>query len=422
MMNTNSTKRFLCRAIFLALGLLPLVGTFSWAAYRGLNQTNTSYAQWIGEQFGLECSIQKVIHARPGTLRLEGLSFQDAESLRRLGHCNEAIIQFDSIKRVIHIPSLLVVDSEFRRLLELLDERVLQNPRILELPTAVQIEELTIQSNDSPAVTLRDIRLDTSLTDVGPQANAKFTLIPESGSSGVAHEPIRMDVIRETAMTRAGSRGASSPPIPPVTKLNLLTGNARLPGRLLAGFFGSNHLGPTTTFQGNIHLDSNDRGSGAWTGDVSGHLDNLQLEDICSMATGEAKLTFRKATFDKGVATLLDGTLAVGSGKLRSEFVESAIQNLGVTIAEGYRDQLTSGFLPFDALNVDFVIENGQSSLRGTVPQGSPGDIAIVHGESLLSQPPSSVTNVDLLRTLLGLTQEQIPVANDSALLRAIPQ
>ena len=208
-MNQNPIKRLLCRTIFLAIGILPLVGTGGWAAYRGLNQSSTSYGQWVSEQFGLECNIQKVVHARPGTTRFEGLSFQDTESLTRLAQCNEAVVQSNEFAREIRIPALSVAENEFRRLLELLDERVLQNPRMLNLPTAVQIDELTIESKGSRTVTLRDIRLDTSLTDVGPQANMEFVVVPENG--GGPSEPIRMDVIRETA--EADGNEVSLPPV-----------------------------------------------------------------------------------------------------------------------------------------------------------------------------------------------------------------
>ena len=417
-MNPNPTKRFFCRAIFLALGLLPLLGTFSWAAYRGLYQTNTSYARLVGDRLGMECKIGNVVHVRPGTIRFEGVRLQDAEDLTIVVECGAVVVQSSDFEREVRIPALSVADGKFRRLLKSLDERVLQNPRTLDLPTVVQIDQLAIHSNGSAASTLKNIRLEASLTDVGPQANVEFALLtPQNKSGGETNERIRMDVIRE--MTRPDSSESA-----PVTRLNLLTGKAKLPCSLLAGFFGSHHLNPEATFRGNIHLDSDSRVNAAWTGDVSGHLENLRLEEICSLATGTAKLTFRKATFEKGSATLLDGTLAVNGGTLNSEFVSSAVENLGMTVGEGHQDFLAdpSGLVPFDFINVDFVIENGESTLKGIVPSGSPGDLAIVNGKSLFSQPPSKVRNVDLLRTLLGLSPEQVPVANDSALLRAFPQ
>ncbi len=419
-MNSNPTKRFFCRVIFIALGLLPLLGTVSWATYRGLYQTNASYASEIGKHLGLGCDVERAIHVRPGVIRFEGLKLRDTEGLEILGHCDEATLHSSPFDREIRISALSVSDVHFRRLLELLDERVLQNPRMLQLQTAIQIDRLTIDSAGSSAVIFDDVRIVASLSNVGPQANAEFTLIPANESSGVANEPIRLDVIRELAQHGSGD----GEPSIPVTRLNLITGNATLPCSLLAGFFGSHHLNPDATFEGNIHLVSDSHQSAAWTGDAYGHLENLQLQEICSIATGNAKLTFRKATFDKGVATLLDGTLAVNGGKLQSGFVHSAIENLGITIADSHRSQLANpdGLIPFDAINIDFVVEDGESTLRGTAPSAPTGSMGTINGESLFVQPKSKVRNVDLLRTLLGLSQDQVPIANDSTLLRAFPQ
>ena len=413
---SRKVRAFTARVVFFLLGFLPLAGTMCWGTYRCVYENRASYENWLLGQTGLNFHIGKVDHIGPGQLRFRDLQIRDPETGERILESSAVEISRVQESRLFELSNVRLKQSDLHRLLRLINDRVLQQPRLLQQRLAFRIQEVQVESealrdhaNSSGALQrLHNAQLNLQRTPIGPQADIAFYYLDGQHENEATNHasPVRVYVVREM------DKGA------PITKLDFQSGDTALPCSLLTGLTMFKNLGHAT-FRGNLRLDyrASPRQRDAWTCEATGFVESLDLAQVTSLATGEADVTIRRATVDAGRLTRLDAAISIVDGQLATALVQSAIENLDLVANVELDDSPT---IQFDRLGLDVLLSGRECQLTGIASE-TPGAMVVKNGEAFVSEPARTIQTIDLVRTVLQLPKDQYPIAVDAPILRALP-
>ena len=83
----DKTRRKVCVAGFLLLCVVPTTAVVAWCAHRNRPGRVAAEAQRLSRQLGLEVSLDRFEHLRPGHVSYEGVELSDPESGRSVLRC-----------------------------------------------------------------------------------------------------------------------------------------------------------------------------------------------------------------------------------------------------------------------------------------------------------------------------------------------
>ena len=83
----DHTRRQICMAAFLGLCVLPTLTVAAWGIARRLPWHKQAEEQRLGQELGLEVSIDSMKHTLPGVVRYAGLKLTDPETGQELFRC-----------------------------------------------------------------------------------------------------------------------------------------------------------------------------------------------------------------------------------------------------------------------------------------------------------------------------------------------
>ena len=93
----DHTRRQICMAAFLGLCVLPTLAVAGWGIARRLPWHKQAEEQRLGQELGLEVSIESMEHTLPGVVRYTGLKLTDPETGQELFRCAELAATWTSM-------------------------------------------------------------------------------------------------------------------------------------------------------------------------------------------------------------------------------------------------------------------------------------------------------------------------------------
>lgn len=395
------TRRRVCLAAFLSLCVAPTVAVGVWCASRQSPWHVQTEAYALNRQLGMDVVLEAVRHPRPGVVVYEGLRLLDPETGRE-------IVRLDTLEAtwseagdhdggrrpaiVLAAPKVECEGGSSRRLVQLLERTLEGQTGRPEMEIRISIDELVLRTGDD-SQTLSEVRGGVGRLPGGIQAVAAFRL---PGSN--ATEPVRLRVVRNRQV------------LPPANGIELDTGGAPLPCRLLAVELDElRRLGPASQFVGRAWAHQTLAG---WECDLQGKLLRVDLKGLLSgrsphQLDGSVELAIQKARFRQGRLEEAIVQLTAGPGQVGRSLIDSAVEHLGLV---SLMQPAAGDRVPYDQLSAVVALDARGIHVRGRCSQSPPGTVLLAGSQPLLGESKTQPLPVAaLIWTLAPAGEAQIP-------------
>jgi hypothetical protein len=413
----EALRRRLCVLAFLLLCVAPTAAVLAWGVSRHLPWYVRAEAERLAGPLGLEVSLDRVFHPRPGVVVYEGLQLTDPETGRAILHCRQLRAAWskpaDANTTARQTLSLAASGAEIDaagldRLVELIQRGLRRGPGWADIEVCLNALEVSVRSAPSA-------RMMTGVEGfLRPVHGGSYGEIWFRLAGTETAEPVRIRIGRD--------RGKK----PPCTGLEFYTGGGAMPCSLLAlGLPGLDRLGPQSRFRGRIWMNETPEGQ---TCDLTGQFAEIDLERLLGdrfphTLGGTAQLTVEQARLQEGRLQQAAGSLTAGPGAVSRSLLDSAIQSLG--LAQGVEPPGTGDLVAYEQLAVAFQLDGAGLRLRGVCPVPGPGTVMVGPSSRLLAEPDARwqpLPVASLVRTLVPPNRADVPAARQADWLwRVLP-
>jgi hypothetical protein len=408
------TRRQICTAAFLGLCVLPTLAVAGWSVARYSPWHKQSEEQRLGQELGLDVSIESMRHTLPGVVHYTGLKLADPETGQELFRCADLAATWTSMTDsqgqtrpaiVLTATQAESAASAWQRLYEVLCRRLECQGGRPEIEVRVAADQWTLHNGEEMQV-LRAVEGGVGLMPNGIQAQLAFRL-PDVNFS----QPLRMRIVRNRQVS------------PPANGFEMDTGPNSLPCHLLATCLKeAGALGPNCRFSGYVSTYSTPDG---WSGDVNGQLTGVDLGRLAransaAAITGTGNITLQKVRFQRGRIDEIAGRIVGGPGAVGRDMLAALVTHLRLVPCA--QMPATGRSLAFDQVGLDFWIDNRGVSIAGQCA-GMPGAVAVADGRAILTEPASQPQPVAaLIQALVPVNEVPIPATRKTGwLARLLP-
>jgi hypothetical protein len=403
----DKTRRRICMAAFLTLGVLPmlLVGGWCWSRHTwGCLQTE---AEQLSRQLGLNVRLGGLKHLRPGVTLYEQFAAVDPETGRPIFRCRllEIARQTESGAQAKHRPTLLLTASQpevdaasLDRVWQCLQRSLEGLCGPLEADLRLSAAELTLRAADN-SQTLTEVKgVVESLPD-RTHARLDFRLVGAN-----TPEPAHICVDRNRQVS------------PPASGFELHTGGGELPCSVLAlGLSELKPLGGRCRFRGIIWANETPDG---WQGEVTGQLVDLDLGGLVSnhfphKLSGAGEVTIDSAHFRHGRLEQGSALVVAGPGRIDRSLLAAAVDRLGLAPAT---EPLPDGDLvEYKQLAFSATLDAQGLTLYGRCDAAEHGAILSDGRHRLLGESQQQpMPAVALVQTLVPQSAVQVPASRQT--------
>ena len=311
------SRRKFCRCAFVLLGILPLLVTVVIAGWRNRQFDADHFASLISRVSGCRTTVADVTFVRPGTVRLEQVRFEDAETGELFLFLPRVDVHRDDQGVCLEIPQAHVQDSAGDRVLFLVHERVLRQPDLLAAPIFVTIDQIQFGrrrlDTHEPAGTTRFVENRFELRQFNQGSELRGQLRQPDSTT---HHSIELTIRRTLGDL-------------PATTIALQTHDHWLTANLLVGEQRwLPQLSASTRFRGNLHIDVDASG---WSGEVFGEFEAVDLGQLVGdrfdrFLTGQANALVRTARFANSRVQEIDADIHAGPGDFGTRQLKAAAE------------------------------------------------------------------------------------------------
>ena len=316
----DSTRRLICRLVFVGLCLVPTGSLCAWVVYRASPiyawQARSTWQRTIYELTGMQATIHRVRNPTATKTLLENVVLIDPDSDQVVARIRVLEVTKTDLGYVAVASQPEIEVGQLRVLSRRLQSRLLEGP-LPQFPTQILAGEVTLLHSRQP-LTCTNLRCLTTPLDQSLQVTLEFHLAGLEDQS-----PTQLRVLRQRATA------------PPSTLWELHTGSTSLPCALISDCLPeSQALGSTCHFQGTAWFEENSSG---WDGEITGQFSEVDLERLIEpfphKLTGHAVLTLSHTTIRDGRLVEAVGALQSSGGVISRSLLGSASQSLGITAA-----------------------------------------------------------------------------------------
>ena len=369
---SDSTRRRIGLALWLALGVLPAVGLAAWGLWWRSGWHVQSEARALSWQLGLKASLAAVRHPKPGVVVYEGLHLREPEANQPVFRCravearwwraannagsSRPVLQLDVVQPEVNA-------SQWREVVRLVEWAIGRRLGLLDIDLRLAAPELTWVAGSQSQ---RLVALEAKIEALAERTEAELVFrLAEQPTA----EPARLALTRNRQIT------------PLATALELQTQGTVVPGAWLAlGLEELAGLGPHARFRGRLWMVHSPEGS---HGELAGRFDQVDLDRLVKeqgpyQLTGTAELTIDTARFSANHLREASGVVQAGPGLVSRSLLEAAVEQFGLATGPGVdpADQL----LRYDRLAMAFVwnaqgfqVRGSPSAQGGTILSGRRG-------------------------------------------------
>jgi hypothetical protein len=399
------SRRIVCRVAFLVLCAVPTVLVLGWILYLHTPFPVRAAAHGIGTQLGVEVSLDRVSHPRPGATVYHGVVLTERETGQRILATREVRTARSGGTLLVTAARIELQDAHLDLLWQVLADRL----RIWQAGS-IQLAVGQVAMGPTTATRLRG-RLEAT----GDRAQSLITFcLPDTAEES----PIRVHIVRNRQTT------------PPATQVELRTGNTSLPCSIAWPLLpGLAQLGDDAHFRG-VAWGTLQRGG--WTGQIlGGELTDVDFDRLVSShypcrLSGTARIVIQQARLRDGRLSVAAGSLAVGPGLISRSLCQAALEGLHLFAFEPF--VTNSQLIPYEQLACKFAVDSHGLKLQGAC-RGAPGTIlpsgtilTTTTGPLLAVTRSVPLSPVALVRTLVPRRDLLVPATPAAeALVRTLP-
>lgn len=392
----EATKVTLCRALFLALAVLPTCGVFVYALATRLPTYRRAHERAIAVQLGWQATLSRASSPRPGVMLYEGLALADPETGQLLASL--PLVEVSRSGAILTIRMAFPATINGARLDAFWQLAAQELSRAgPERVARVEAGNLILHLRQGD-LSLADARAEFSAGDAR-ELEVEF----RSPGDPPQAEPARLSIARQ--------RQAS----PPATVVHVVSGVAPLPCALLAGVFPqARAFGEASTFAGEIRATTSAAG---WSASIRGAFDGVDLDRFFRgrfghHLAGGGRLQLDKALVHDGRLESARGMLTAGPGQISRTLLAAAQAHLGMSAPRSATEG--SGVVAYRQLCVQFALDaeglwlSGGADNPSAVVVDTQGKL-IARQDVFGPQPP-----LNLLRALVPDSEYQVPAAKET--------
>lgn len=406
-----SLRLLVCRCGFVLFALLPTLVVGGWIIRRGLPEyalaQRTEWERELSQRLGLTVAVDKLEYPQPGVARLVGVQLTHTETGDAVATIREVEIAQTDDTYVIEASQPIVDVRQLALLGPSLHDRLMQawvngSPNCELLASDVTLQQ------EGQAVTLGELIGVVSQSPSGdPSVDLEFTVPSASGQASRG----TISLVRNRQMR------------PPVTRWELQTGEAPLPGWLIVDAMPAlKQLGSNAQFAGAATWMQLPEGLNA---EFAGRIfdvdfDSLVSEQLPHQLSGWGTFDLQSAKIERGQLVELRGDVQSRDGLIGPSLLAAASEHLGVQVPlELVAD--TNRAVPYRQLSIGFHLTDRALLLRGGCDVLHPGvAIANAAGPVVEVPPQHSTAAVNVLRTLLPESEWQVPATRQTGSLAAM--
>lgn len=395
----DRTRRLLCRAVFIAFGLLPALGVLAWSGSINSAAHQAAVCSRLQAEIGLDLRVDDVSYPRPHVMVLHDVELLDPRSQATLARCRLVEIQTSGSSTTVVAAQPEVDLTQFANLKRLISDR-LQSSKSFGHAVQLSSSELTLRwTGDSRTV---------------HHCQLEFKSEPESnrfqGTFAFDNSPVRWSV---THAKQADVRH---------TETTFETGESALPCSLLADLAGcENRLGTHSTFSGSISIVDLPDGKQA---ELNGEIRDIDLNEAVSRQFphrlgGIATLRLQRAVVRRGRLEEAEGSLSAGPGVVGYSLLQAASQALQMqTIPRG-----PENILDYRELAASFELDAHGITLRGQCKGTAPNTFIRTESSPLLiGTTDGPMPIVAIVKALVPDSRIQVPATRQTDwLLQVLP-
>lgn len=389
---------WLVRALFLLLGVIPVVAVAALSAKNSLPGFRTAQKEeWqreLSRRLGTSVEIQSVQYPAPHIARLKGLVLSHPETHKPLLRAAHVEVLSTTEGFHVHCPSPEFVASNVDWLKHLAERAMLDMPSEELSPVTMELSDLHLPLGPQQSQTLQSVALQLTPTKEGPTALLQFHLPGES-----AETPCELSLQRDRTQD------------PPSTLWQVKTSASGLPVRLLTPFVPSAiALGDQTNFQGTASLTQNGKSHLHVTGQLGPiDLDRLIAQPFRLPLSGKATLTLDDSLIEDGRLSKAQGTIQCNNGIIGRELFSAAKSQFQL---EGALPTSGTGPIRFQHLHVNFQLAADRLSLASRNPDPAGKNVLLATRlEALLIAPSNhsvDAAGTRIARTLVPSLESQL--------------
>lgn len=403
----DTTRRQLCKALFVVMALLPTASVVAWCIARRLPSRMEAEAQSLGRQLGLEVRLQGLKYPRPGEVVYEGLQIVDCETSQVLFRCRQlAVVSETPLPNREHrgalalFPSQAEINAEgINRLWKLLERTLEGHYGRLGADLRLVAGDVTIAGAESQ--TLTDVVASLASEPNATQANLQFRVAGAPAASSA------------TSITVVRNREVS----PPAFEVDLNTNGSDLPCNLLGMAMNQwDVFGSHCRFRGRIHARQLQEG---WQGEIDSaklgeiDLDRLVSDHLPHRLTGTADLTIQSARFVQGRLEEASMMFSAGPGTIDRSLIDSAEDHWGLTATAELAKAPEQ--IRYQELAFVLTLDSKGATVQGCTRIGDQGTILANAKDRLLGEPVRQPRPVaSLVQTLASPNDLQVPASRQT--------
>jgi hypothetical protein len=407
----ESTRRAICRALFLFVGLAPLVGSVAWGFLRRAPGHVTWYEERIAALAGVPVKLRAVEHPRPGVYVLHDLRLLDPETKRTLATVRRLDVATAATGLHMAAPEVELAAGALPVLAAWTDARLRALSGAPPRLDTISIERLAATHGDRRLELVR-VAAGLDTTKSQPEAGAAFSPPEDEAGASDARRPF---IVVRRVRSDAAARH----------ELKLSTRSAGLDLAWFAAWIpGAAEFGAAARFQGGLLAGIDDHG--VWRADLAdARFVGLDLEPLVARHgqhwSGPVDLELSHATIENGRLVQARGAVVGGPGRLGDELRLRAMQSLGLR-SPGTSGPLGHEFdaqLPYDHLAFEFALDGERLILAGG-RLDPPGAIATARPQGalepvvLLQEPARPTSALALVDLLAPPHAERVPLAGST--------
>lgn len=402
------TRRVVCRWLFVVLCALPTAVVLSWCVVRLWPGTLAAERAWLRSITGMQVSLARVTHPRPGATLLHDLELHDPETLECVVRCRYLEAVSGDKKVIAKASHVELFGAQAEQVWRLIERHLRGNSPAPETQLYLSAAELTWHVPRGASQTFVDLTARVGpTTRGGHEADFRFRLAG-------AEDAELSSIVVERFMRQEQL----------CTHVELRTGGNRWPFQVLAPLFDApGWFGAQARFDGALSLEEQ---NGQWSGRIiGGRLERVDLDSLVRQRfphglSGLADITIRDAVVSHGRLVKIDGTFDCRGGAIARSLVESGRQHMKFQGAAVMPASATN--LPFEQLAFTFVLDSRGLQMLGGC-EGPPGALLMGDDAPLWQQGPEPLQSVAaFIRTLVPASEVLVPATDASDwLIHALP-
>ena len=401
----ESTQRWICRAAFALLCMLPTTSLLTYVLWLKTPMHQAEQAADLSLHSGTRVSLEALQYPKPGVTRLSRVVLTHPQSGEELARIRELELHYDEETLTIFAAQPEFTADQFKELWRQITLQLLESSFPARKSMHLVATDATAISSDGQAQTFSTLEADYLAHGQQRSLRVTYHLAGEDAAS-----PAVLNLVH-------GENGHS--------KVYWNTGEADLP---IAPWI--EHwpvlcaLGDESSFRGIVSLEETDNGL---SGHIAGDLSNVNLDDLVShrlpyKLSGNANVKIHAARLEADRLRGFQAAVTAGPGVIDGALLRNAVEQWHLESSANTEVPPREPLISYQQLAAEVQLTEGKLQIQGTCPDAPPNTLIKLTHDGWRSSSEVSHNPATLIRILSSDAEADVPATEATRqLIRWLP-